>query len=231
MKKIMSFTAMIMLITVIFAGCSKSEKMIQFRTPADDADIAIITTNKGVMKFQFFPSEAPKAVENFLTHAKNGYYDGLTFHRIIKDFMIQGGDPAGNGSGGESIWGEGFGVEISKKLFHFKGALCMARTDMPNSQGSQFYIVQGVRITDVILNKVNNKDISAAAAAKYKEVGGYPFLDGDYTVFGQIIEGTDVLDKIASVSVKSSAGDSQASTPVEPVIIESIKVVKYKDIK
>lgn len=102
---------------------------------ADNEDLVEMVTTKGTIKIKLFPELAPKAVENFMTHAKDGYYDGVTFHRVIQDFMIQGGDPEGNGTGGESIWGEGFETEISNQLYNIRGALSMARTQDPNSNG------------------------------------------------------------------------------------------------
>lgn len=88
-----------------------------------EGEVATLKTNMGDIKLMFFPQEAPKCVENFLTHAKNGYYNGVIFHRVIKDFMIQGGDPEGTGMGGESIWGHGIADEYSLNLYHFR-ALC-----------------------------------------------------------------------------------------------------------
>ena len=96
---------------------------------------AIIKTNKGDMSFDLMPEVAPKAVENFVTHAKNGYYDGLIFHRVIKDFMIQGGDPTGTGMGGESIWGKNFEDEFSLDARNYYGALSMANAG-PNTNGT-----------------------------------------------------------------------------------------------
>ncbi len=102
---------------------------------------AVIKTNMGDITVQLYPEEASKAVENFITHAKNGYYDGIIFHRVINDFMIQGGDPTGTGRGGESIWGGSFEDEFSGKLHNFRGALSMANSGA-NTNGSQFFIVQ-----------------------------------------------------------------------------------------
>lgn len=102
---------------------------------------ATIKTNKGDMKFNLYDDLAPKTVENFVTHAKNGYYDGLIFHRVIKDFMIQGGDPTGTGCGGESIWGTPFQDEFNLDARNYYGALSMANSG-PNTNGSQFFIVQ-----------------------------------------------------------------------------------------
>lgn len=106
-----------------------------------DCPIAEIETNVGVIKIRLFPDVAPKAVENFVTHAKEGYYDGQTFHRVINDFMIQGGDPTGTGMGGESIWGAPFEDEFSDYAYNFRGALSMANAGA-NTNGSQFFIVQ-----------------------------------------------------------------------------------------
>ncbi len=104
--------------------------------------VAIMHTTKGDIYIRFFPEAAPKAVENFTTHAKNGYYNGLTFHRVMKEFMIQGGDPKGDGTGGENIWKtEGFDDEFDKKLLNIRGSLAMANSG-PKTNGSQFFINQ-----------------------------------------------------------------------------------------
>ena len=102
---------------------------------------AVIKTSMGNITVRLYPNEAPKAVENFITHAKAGYYDGIIFHRVIDDFMIQGGDPTGTGRGGESIWGGSFEDEFSPSLHNFRGALSMANSGT-NTNGSQFFIVQ-----------------------------------------------------------------------------------------
>lgn len=180
-----------------------------------DEDVIEMDTTMGKVKMKLFPKLAPKAVENFMTHAKEGYYNGLTFHRVINDFMIQGGDPSGDGTGGESIWGKGFGPEPSDQLYHIRGAVAMAQSSEPNSIGSQFYIVQ-------------NKDDQSSGMAKqftpekiidaYKK-GGYPSLDGSYTVFGQVIEGMDVVDKIAATPVENDK-------PKEDVKINKIEIIQ-----
>ncbi|MCT3468844.1 peptidylprolyl isomerase, partial [Lactobacillus delbrueckii] len=102
---------------------------------------ATIKTNHGDIVIQLFPEEAPMTVENFVRLAQKGYYDGVTFHRVISDFMIQGGDPEGTGAGGQSIWGHNFEDEFSNELFNLRGALSMANAG-PNTNGSQFFIVQ-----------------------------------------------------------------------------------------
>lgn len=187
----------------------------------ENEDVVEMVTGEGTIKIKLFPDLAPKAVENFMTHAKDGYYDGVTFHRVIEEFMIQGGDPKGDGTGGESIWGEGFGEEISNQLYHIRGALAMAKSSQPNSQGSQFYIVQ------------NDQDMSDGRAIQmypqkiidaYKN-GGTPNLDFNYTVFGQVIDGMDVVDKIAQAETTASA-TGEDSTPVDPVKIEKITIIQ-----
>lgn len=182
----------------------------------ENESVVEITTSKGKITVKLFPDIAPKAVENFVTHAKDGYYDGTTFHRIIEEFMIQGGDPNGDGTGGESIWGEGFTVEKSNQLYHIRGALSMARAQALDSQGSQFFIVQNTQdmTKDLAIQFTPEKIIEA-----YKN-GGFPSLDGEYTVFGQVIDGMNVVDEIAKV--ETGAND----VPTEEVTIESMKVIQ-----
>lgn len=194
--------------------------------PAKDAKVAIIETSAGTIKMCVYPEYAPKAVENFLTHAENGYYDGLTFHRIIEGFIIQGGDPSGDGTGGESIWGEGFGEEISNNLHHFRGAVAMAKSSLPNSQGSQFYIVQNPTVEPALISQMKEIGVneegngfSDAVIEAYSEMGGTPALDYNYTVFGQVFEGMDVVDKIAQ-ETKVQDDNGTVSPENQPKIIK-----------
>ncbi len=189
--------------------------LLQFSEPKGTT--VTMNTTHGSISLMFFPDEAPKCTENFITHAKNGYYNGVTFHRVIKGFMIQGGDPEGTGMGGESIWGEGIADEYSDKLFHFKGALCMAKSSLPCSIGSQFYIVEGTEISAMSLKRISDS-FGAEVAEKYAEVGGYPPLDQNYTVFGQVYAGLDVIGKISSVETDDN------DMPLEPVVILSMEV-------
>ena len=172
----------------------------QFNNPSEDSEVAIIHTTLGDIKVMFFPEYAPKAVENFLTHAKEGYYDGISFHRVIDGFMIQGGDPNGDGTGGESIWGEVFENEVSDQLYNFYGALAMA-----NAQYGQPEVAQ----------------------EKYNEVGGAPWLDGSYTVFGQVFEGMDVVDAIVAQAKDTDENGIVAED--QRAIIESITVAPATD--
>ena len=220
-----------------FAGCKKDgtvEKFDgsfpQFTELKQGEDIAVMTVKGyGTIKIRFFKKQAPKAVENFITHAKEGYYNNVKFHRVMEEFMIQGGDPEGTGMGGESIWGEGFGIEISENLRHFRGALAMARTQDPNSNGSQFYIVNATTVTDSDLDYAeqnSGEEIPEEVREKYKEVGGYPYLDGSYTVFGQVIEGMDVVDKISACD-KSYSSSGEPSVPKQDIVIEKIEMTTY----
>lgn len=181
--------------------------------------LATIKTNMGEIKIKLFPAEAPKTVENFTTHAKNGYYDGLIFHRVIKDFMIQGGDPTGTGMGGESIWGHSFEDEFDVKLHNIKGALSMANAG-PNTNGSQFFIVQADSVPGNMLHQMKEmpESFPEDIVKAYEEKGGTPWLDFRHTVFGQVVEGIDVVDNIANVEVGT------ADKPLDDVIIETITV-------
>lgn len=203
----------------------ESEEIIydttQFDPPQPGEEIAVMTTNKGVIKMRLFPEYAPKAVENFATHAKNGYYDGLTFHRVINDFMIQGGDPEGTGRGGESIWGKPFEDEFHPYALNFRGALAMANSG-PNTNGSQFFIVQKKTVEEDMLKGLSNSGYPEAVVKLYEEKGGTPWLDGVHTVFGQVFEGMDVVDAIAAVET------DEHSAPTEAVIIEKIEIVSYE---
>ena len=178
-------------------------------------------TNMGDVKIRLFNDKTPKTVENFVTHAKNGYYDGLIFHRVINNFMIQGGDPLGNGTGGESIWGEAFEDEFTPELHNLRGALSMANAG-PNTNGSQFFIVQANTVSDELLEQMEmapEELFSTEVIDLYKKNGGTPWLDFHHTVFGQVYEGMDVVDKIAAVKV-----DYFSNKPFNDVTINSITV-------
>jgi len=164
------------------------------------SEVAHITTTEGEMVVEFWPDVAPKTVENFKTLAKKGFYDGTCFHRIIKGFMIQGGDPLTKDAGKESHWGTGGpGYQIKAEFndrSHQRGVISMARSQNPDSAGSQFFICDG--------------DAS--------------FLDRQYTAFGKLIQGDDVLAKIAGTPV-SSGGGGERSKPQKRVGVVSIKIV------
>ena len=185
-----------------------------------DGTKAVIKTNRGDMTFVLFPEVAPKAVENFVTHAKDGYYDGLIFHRIIKDFMIQGGDPTGTGCGGESVWGKSFEDEFSIDARNYYGALSMANSG-PNTNGSQFFIVQAKSVPENLLaqmEQLKEQGYPQECIDNYKEVGGTPQLDFHHTVFGQIVDGEDVLENIAAVQTGPN------DKPIYDVVIDTVEI-------
>jgi peptidyl-prolyl cis-trans isomerase B (cyclophilin B) len=191
----------------------------QLDRPAKGDTVAVMHTTMGDITIRLFPDKTPKTVENFTTHAKNGYYDGLKFHRVIKDFMIQGGDPLGNGTGGESIWGDSFEDEFDVELRNYRGALSMANAG-PNTNGSQFFIVQCDRVPAQLLAQMKGlRDyFPEEAEENYAKLGGTPHLDFHHTVFGQVCDGMDVVDAIAAVKT------DRRDAPVEDVCILSIDI-------
>lgn len=185
----------------------------------DKEEVVEMETSMGNIKIKLFPEYAPKAVENFVKHSENGYYNGLIFHRVIKSFMIQGGDPNGNGTGGESIWGKPFEDELSNKLFNLRGALSMANSG-PNTNGSQFFIVQAPTVDASMKSQMEKAGYPQKIIDAYEKEGGSPWLDQHYTVFGQVIDGMDTVDKIANTPV------DQQDKPKKDVIIKKITVIK-----
>lgn len=171
----------------------------------------------GDITVRLFPKAAPKAVENFTTHAREGYYDGVVFHRVIDNFMIQGGDPEGTGRGGESIWGKAFEDEFVENLMPIRGALCMANAG-EDTNGSQFFIVQTKQPNlDYASQPLNDEQ-----KKMFEENGGAAHLVYAHTVFGQVTEGMEVVDTIAAVRTDASA------RPVSDVVIESIEIKEQK---
>ncbi|NDV61889.1 peptidylprolyl isomerase [Puniceicoccales bacterium CK1056] len=149
-----------------------------------------INTNQGTIRIKLFPQHAPKTIENFLGLAKKGYYDGIIFHRVITEFMIQGGDPTGTGRGGQSLWGKPFEDECSPELsFNKRGILAMANAG-PNTNGSQFFITTALT----------------------------PWLDGRHTIFGEVIEGYEVVEKIERTPT------GRDDRPVDDQVIQSITI-------
>lgn len=224
----------------------------QLEKPADGEEVAVFTTDQGVIKIRLFADAAPKAVENFKGLIQKKYYNGVTFHRVIKDFMIQGGDPTATGSGGESIWGKNFEDEFNYNLLNIRGSLSMANSG-PNTNGSQFFINQAGKdkfqgwdyyqkgfeiyqenpeqFVQTYGSWMDMTKITDEVKKLYTENGGNPTLDGAYsvtgrghTVFGQVYEGMDIVDKIAAVPV-----DAQTNKPVTDVKIVSAELQKYSD--
>jgi peptidyl-prolyl cis-trans isomerase B (cyclophilin B) len=168
------------------------EDFDQTAKPKKGEQIVVMETTKGTIKIKLFPDFAPKTVENFIGLIEKNYYDGIIFHRVIPDFMVQGGDPTGTGRGGESLWGGKFEDEFNPNLTHLRGALSMANAGS-GTNGSQFFIVQKEEGTD--------------------------FLDNRHSIFGQVFDGMDVVDEI--VNVERDAGDKPLEDVVmEKVTVE-----------
>src|SRR5437879_11629600 len=182
------------------------EKKDENRPMNASNEVAVIKTNEGDMVVQFWNDAAPNTVENFKKLARSGFYDGTIFHRIVKGFMIQGGDPNSKDPGKEGSYGEGGpGYKIKAEFndrSHERGVISMARSSDPDSAGSQFFIC----------------------------LAGVPRLDHQYTIFGRLIKGDDVLEKIGDTPVtRSSKGEN--SKPTKRVVIESIKIVPANSAK
>ena len=194
----------------------------QTRAPQQGDTVATMKTTLGDIKILLFPDAAPKAVENFVTHAKNGYYNGIIFHRVIPDFMIQGGDPTGTGRGGESVWGRSFEDEFSVDYHNIRGALSMANAG-PGTNGSQFFIVQAKEVDDGLISQMehlSDRGFPADCVEDYKQLGGTPWLDFKHTVFGQVVEGIETVDAIAEVET------GYADKPIEDVSIIGIEITE-----
>ena len=184
----------------------KEEQKKETATPTEAKEVAVFKTSEGELVAEFWPDVAPKTVENFKKLAKSGFYDGTAFHRIIKGFMAQGGDPLTKDASKESMWGTGdpgykIKAEFNAKK-HERGVLSMARSADPDSAGSQFFLC----------------------------FGPAPMLDNKYTAFGKVIKGDAVLDKLANVPVKQSAS-GENSKPVNRVALESVKIVPADSVK
>jgi peptidylprolyl isomerase len=146
---------------------------IQLNAAGEKAPVVVLETNIGKIELKLYPKVAPLAVENFMTHVKNGYYNGIIFHRIIKGFMIQGGDPTGTGRGGESIWKKDFKDEFAKNVVFDKPFLLAMANRGPVTNGSQFFIT----------------------------LAPTPWLNGKHTIFGEVVNGEKVVRKMENVSV------------------------------
>ena len=191
----------------------------QNRMPAKGDITANIKTNKGDIRIILFPDAAPKTVENFVTHSKDGYYDGVVFHRVIDGFMIQGGDPTATGRGGESIWGRPFEDEFSVDYHNLRGALSMANAG-PNTNGSQFFIVQAESVNASLLQqmKLYPDSFPEDIVKDYENLGGTPHLDFRHTVFGQVYDGMDVVDEIAGAETDSR------DKPLDDIVILGVDI-------
>jgi peptidyl-prolyl cis-trans isomerase B (cyclophilin B) len=199
----LSIVLAVLLSSTLFAAEEKKEEKTSMNA---SNEVAVIKTSEGEMVVQFWTDAAPKTIENFKKLAREGFYDGTIFHRIVKGFMIQGGDPNSKDPAKENSYGEGGPSYKIKAEFndhsHQRGVISMARSSDPDSAGSQFFIC----------------------------LAPVPRLDHQYTTFGKLIKGTDVLEKIGDTPVtRNSSGEN--SKPTKRVVIESIKIVPADPVK
>lgn len=221
-----AFLIILCILTMLFTSCQPKSSIEegtdvnQLAPPKTGETIANIHTSMGDIKVKFFEKEAPYAVENFIKLSESNYYDGLIFHRVMEEFMLQGGDPTGTGKGGDSIYGKPFADEFSSNLHNFRGALSMANSGA-NTNQSQFFIVQRKETGDDVNKWMQRNKLDAKLQKLYQETGGTPWLDNKHTVFGQVFEGIEIVDKIAQVEVDSAA------RPIEEVKILDVEILKY----
>lgn len=195
----------------LHADDSVPQKTTAAKTSATSKQVAIIDTTDGKMVVEFWPDVAPKTVANFIKLSKKGFYNGTLFHRIIKDFMIQGGDPLTKDPDAEARWGTGgpgysINAEFNNKK-HELGVISMARSQDPNSAGSQFFICLGTADSPQMES-----------------------LNGKYTAFGKLISGVDVLKKIGNTPVEMSS-NGEMSKPTKKIEVKSIKIVPASSLK
>lgn len=200
-------------------------EFLQFSEMKKGEEIAVIMTSLGEIEVRFFEEVAPLAVRNFIELAQSGYYNGMIVHKATNDF-IQTGDPTGTGSGGESIYKDKdgnkimFNDEFSKLAPHFYGALAMANDGAKNTNRSQFFIVANETVGKNTLTALEDQGYSKGVIDKYAEIGGLPHYDFEYTVFGCVIKGMDVVEKI-------SATETYNDKPIEEIVIEKIEIRQY----
>lgn len=225
----------LLLLTLFVANATAAQQHIKLKGKDRKRDVEL-TTTEGVIVLRLY-NQTPLHRDNFLRLVKSHYYDSVLFHRVINHFMIQSGDPnskraasgeeLGNGDPGYTV-----PAEFVPTLFHKKGVLAAARegddvNPEKRSSGSQFYIVQGKTFTDAGLDsletyRLKGRQIPPDERAVYKTVGGTPHLDQNYTVFGEVVQGLDVVDRIAAVPT------SAADRPVQDVRIVTARLVKRK---
>lgn len=204
-------------------GYDRAKDGAQLEKPKKGEEIAVIVTSKGTIKARLFDNQVPLTVTNFKMLAKQGYYNGMIWHRVMNDFMIQGGDPMGTGYGGKCIYGDKFEDEYDRNLYNFRGALAMANSGGgTGTNGSQFFINQ-VSTCQYDAETLKGYGWPEWAAQKYQELGGNFYLDNVHTVFGQVFEGLDVVDKIAAVET-----NPEDNKPLKNVYIYEIKIVEYE---
>lgn len=265
MKK-STIAVIIVVVSILLTSCAGGEAFNQLDLPADGEEIAVIETTMGTVKLRLFPDIAPKAVENFTTHVKDGYYNGQLFYSVDKEYgLLYSGDPTGAGNFGESIWGEPFKAEFSAELRHFRGAVSMVKINESNQHSSRFFFVQAPKLTsngagvlaqiedklnkeiplveypnantydtylrNTMVEYANERGLTKltykqiypqSVIAEYRKTGGTIEFDFWCTVFAQVFEGLDVLDKIAAAELYGEDGN-----PLEDIVIISATIEKY----
>ena len=229
----------------------------QLQLPQKGEQIAVLQTNYGTIKIRLFPKEAPETVENFVGLIQKGYYNGLTFHRVVKDFMIQGGDPKGNGTGGESLWGGTFEDEFSANLVNLRGSLAMANSGA-NTNGSQFFINQAGPVSSSMWSQyeslysqlktydqskwpqiaanqytiLNTDSLTDTYKKLYEKQGGNPSLDGAYNAFtpkrGHTVFGQVFEGMDVVDAIAQVEVDSSTNKPKADVVIQKATVEQYE---
>lgn len=198
---------------------------VQFEAPAEGDPVAVFSTSLGEISVVLYPKYAPMAVENFVALAQQGYYDGIVFHRVEKDFIIQSGDATGTGGSGASIWSNNaYPDELSDKLHHYSGALATAHaSDGSVGNLSQFYFVAtpAGSIDRAAAKTLTDAGLRQEVVDAYRAAGGAPYLDGLDTVFGQVYAGMDVVDAIAAVETDGTG------KPLEDVTLISVTITTY----
>ena len=197
---------------------------LQFTHPAAGDTIAVFDTSAGVFKVVLFPGEAPQAYDNFAGLVQSGYYNGLTVSRVEKDFLVEAGQ--GADGKGTTIWnGSRCPIEVSDKLHHYSGALCMA-TDTSGQCASVFYVMDTLpgsdSVTQELVDQMNAASYRAEVVSAYQTAGGAPYLDYTDTVLGQVYEGMDVVDAIGQAAVDES------QKPTEAITINSVSIETYQ---
>ena len=225
MKKFLSLFCMMLSIILFLTGCGKNETgqddgELQFRAPNPGDTIAVFVTSKGTFKAVLYADHAPLAVQNFIDLVSSGFYDGMPFHRVISDFVVQAGDPDLRDDGiGANV--RPFRNEYSESLHHYPGALGMAN-DRADNNTTQFYVVKGAAVPQNLLDQLEQQGYPDSVIEAYTTHGGLPTLDNRYTVFGQVYEGFDIITKISNV--KTDGNDC----PKNSVTITSVTIEIYE---
>lgn len=225
------------LISIVLSGCSNNAgaivdgytqvgnlKLNQVQPPKSGEEIAVITTNMGEIKMRLFPEVAPKAVENFITLAGEGFYNGMKFSRVEGNFLIQTGDNE-EYPDGKSIFGDFYGDECDLNYRHITGSVGLAK-HKENENSSHFYIIIQDGIDEdymEVMKELDEEGYPKEVIKAYEALGGVPRLDLRFTIFGQVFYGMDTVEEINKVSINPVSKE-----PLEDIVIESIEIIDYE---